>query len=59
RLKTVTGITISLGPIPILRYPPPALFRNFHHHLIPPPVLLNNCCQITKWKQKGHFVRIL
>ncbi|AZJ06415.1 hypothetical protein D3X40_10555 [Klebsiella quasipneumoniae] len=25
----------------------------------PPPALLNNCCQITKWKQKGHFVRIL
>ncbi|EIW8480091.1 hypothetical protein DV729_03615 [Klebsiella pneumoniae] len=25
----------------------------------PRPALLNNCCQITKWKQKGHFVRIL
>ncbi|HBX6068503.1 TPA: hypothetical protein MH611_26740 [Klebsiella pneumoniae] len=25
----------------------------------PPSALLNNCCQITKWKQKGHFVRIL
>ncbi|EPM1071202.1 hypothetical protein RFE47_005290, partial [Klebsiella pneumoniae] len=59
RLKTVTGITISLGLIPILRYTPPALFRHFHHHLIPPPALLNNCFQITKWKQKGHFVRIL
>ncbi|WP_204100811.1 hypothetical protein, partial [Klebsiella pneumoniae] len=46
----MTGITISLGPIPILRYPPPALFRNFHHHLIPLP----HCYIIVVSSQNGN-----